>query len=94
MQGDGSSHEGVWRVIERALSPSARDAISFVQNSEGWVKFRVEKWQRSYEPSSDDLTAPVEGGLWIGDYSGLYPSLSAAKQDAASSVKWLKCDEN
>ena len=68
----GKQHDDGWRVIKRALGPSDREALSFAQNAEGHVKFRLEKWQRYYEPSSDDLNAPVEGGLWIGEYSGRY----------------------
>ncbi|MGA1814262.1 hypothetical protein VHN57_01335 [Sphingobium sp. WW5] len=94
MQITEKQHDDGWRVIKRALSPSDREARSFAQNAEWHIKFRLEKWQRYYEPSSDDLNAPVEGGLWIGEYSGRYPSLSAAERDAAASVIWFEAADH
>ena len=52
-----------WRVVRRVFAPGGREAVTFVADAAGHVKFAFETWQLCYDRSAADLTAPVEGGV-------------------------------
>jgi hypothetical protein len=80
-----------WKDVETFFSADGRRVI-VVQAQSGLFRYENLRWQRYNEPSPDDETAPVEGGLWVGDGpspSGYYASAEAAKADAHATVDWF-----
>ncbi|MBY9066858.1 hypothetical protein K1X12_08095 [Hyphomonas sp. WL0036] len=80
-----------WSLKRQTFSADGRQAISFFIDEEyGHAKFVYSRWQKYYEPSSEDATSPVVGGLWRDDFtSGYYLSLAEAETDARAIVAWF-----
>jgi hypothetical protein len=76
--------------VKRFVSPDGRRRVIILRRPDGLFSFTVESWSRYYDPSPEDLTAPVDGpGLWGGETSGLYPTAASAEAEARTSVGWL-----
>jgi hypothetical protein len=76
----------------RRFSALTGRRVIVVQAQDDLFRYENLRRQRDHEPSPDDDTAPVEGGLRVGSGpspSGHYASAEAAKADARATVDWF-----